>query len=152
MRPRWIIAGGKSHPSGRIIALKGDPVWGELGSYDNFDDALGVDHPPFAFNSGMRWKEISAAECRSLKITGPNGESIEDWQASRPAVMAGKLPLPAPKISLRGVDPALVKRFMASTRATPDKKRPGVLDYNDILAREVAAHDRAYYNSEEAAR
>ena len=57
LRSRWTIAGGKFY-DGRLIALKGDPVWGELGSSENFDDALDTDHPPFAFNSGMGWQEI----------------------------------------------------------------------------------------------
>jgi hypothetical protein len=68
---RWTIAGGKFAIGGRMIALKGDPIWGELGSYDNFPDALGVDYPPFAFNSGMGWKAVSTEECQRLGITGP---------------------------------------------------------------------------------
>ena len=92
-----------------MIALKGDPIWGELGSYDNFPDALGVDHPPFAFNSGMGWREVAAGEVRKLGITGPNGESPEDWQASRPTTMAGKLP--PPQIDVNQVDPELQKKL-----------------------------------------
>lgn len=39
--------------TGRMIALKESGVWDELGSSDNFDDALDVNYPPFYFNSGM---------------------------------------------------------------------------------------------------
>jgi len=119
---RWTIAGG-TLTAGRMIALKGDPVWGELGSYDNFDDALGVDHPPFAFNSGMGWDEISAADCQALGITGPDGETPEQWLQSRPATMAGRQPPPAAQISLAGVDPAIIESFRKSTGATPAPDR-----------------------------
>jgi hypothetical protein len=103
---RWLIAGGKPGP---MIALKGDPVWGELGAYGNFQDALGVDHPPFAFNSGMGWREVAAGEVRRLKITGPNDETPKDWQASRPVTMDGKLP--PPQMDVNRVDPALLEKL-----------------------------------------
>lgn len=103
---RWAIAGGKPGP---MIALKGDPIWGELGSYDNFTDALGVDHPPFAFNSGMGWREVAAGEVRKLGITGPNGESPKDWQKSGPATLDGKLP--APQLDVNETDPELLKKL-----------------------------------------
>lgn len=138
---RWAIAGGKPGP---MIALKGDPIWGELGSYDNFSDALGVDHPPFAFNSGMGWREISAAQCERDGITGPNGETPAEFHASRPAVMSGELPLPSPKISMQGVDPELMKSFQESTHGTTSPGKPYVVDYSDILARELAGADAAY--------
>lgn len=142
---RWTIAGGKRYlpdpstetadmiarvqkefyahknlgASTGMIALKGDPIWGELGSYDNFQDALGVDHPPFAFNSGMGWDEISAADCQALGITGPDGETPDQWLESGPVTMAGRQPMPAPQISLAGVDPEIIKSFAKSTGATP---------------------------------
>ena len=144
---RWAIAGGKPEqagmPASRMIALKGDPVWGELGNYENFQDALGVDHPPFAFNSGMGWREISADEVQALGITGPAGETPAEWQASRPDVMAGKFPLPSPRLSLDDVDPALIDRFKKSTYAGAVPGKPYVMDYSDILAREIANRDAA---------
>lgn len=103
---RWVIAGGKPGP---MIALKGDPVWGELGSYGNFDDALGVDHPPFAFNSGMGWREVASGEVRRLGITGPEGESPKQFQASRPVTLDGKLP--APQMDVNKVDPEIIKKL-----------------------------------------
>lgn len=118
-RSRWVIAGGTLVDGGRMIALKGDPIWGELGSYDNFSDALGVDHPPFAFNSGMGWREVSLASCLLLGIKGPNGEAIRDFHegTERPRVMAGELPLPDPVISVKDVDPKIVEKFQESTGA-----------------------------------
>ena len=105
---RWAIAGGRLK-NGRMLALKGDPVWGEIGSYENFEDALGVDHPPFAFNSGMGWREISADEVAQLGLSGPHGESPEDWFKTQPITLSGTLP--APQISTRRMDPAIREDF-----------------------------------------
>ncbi len=102
---RWVIAGGTFYDQ-RMIALKGDPVWGELGSYGNFQDALGVDYPPFAFNSGMGWREVSQANVGRLKITGPNGESPDEWLASQPVTLSGKMP--PPLIDVNETDPKLL--------------------------------------------
>ena len=141
-RPRWTIAGGKP-TDGRLIALKGDPIWGELGSYENFDDALGVDHPPFAFNSGMGWKEISIEETRALGITGPAGETPDEWLASAPETMSGPQSLPTPQISLNGVDPALIARFKKAVHAETGGK-PYVFSYSDILATELKTASESY--------
>ena len=106
---RWRIVGGSFVDGGRMIALKGDPIWGELGSYENFDDALGVDHPPFCFNSGMGWREVSADEVRRLGITGPAGETAKEFHAKEPRTLSGKLP--APILSTKTVDPEIRKAF-----------------------------------------
>lgn len=139
---RWGISGGKV--GSRMVALKGDPVWGELGSYENFPDALGVDYPPFAFNSGMGWREISAAECAELRVTGPGGETPEEWLASRPQTLAGQMEMPSPQLSLRDVDPALVAEFQGSTQATGT---PELAGYSALLERELAAGAAAYQKS-----
>jgi hypothetical protein len=134
---RWVIAGGQL-TAGRMVALKGDPIWGELGSYDRFQDALGVDHPPFAFNSGMGWEEISAAEAQSLGITGPDGETPDEWLASEPVTLAGRQPMPTPKLSLNGVDPALIARFKALSDADGTAKG---FDFEASARRSNAARD-----------
>ena len=117
-RPRWTIAGGRLY-DGRMIALKGDPVWGELGSYENFDDALGVDHPPFAFNSGMGWREIDRGEVASLGVRGPNGETAAEYHGgeNRPRTMAGPLPQTPPSINVSRMDPAIRERFEITSGA-----------------------------------
>jgi hypothetical protein len=150
---RWVTAGGKPIPesfsktahqrmyeSTGMIALKGDPVWGELGASANFEDSLDVDHPPFAFNSGMGWREVSRAKCKELGITGPNGESIEEFHAGedRPRVIAGELPLPTPSLSLKDVPPAFVEKFKADTGAVQNPTNPAVLDFSDLAARSRA--------------
>jgi hypothetical protein len=114
-RPRWIIAGGTPTADGRLIALKGDPIWGELGSSGNFDDALDVDFPPFAFNSGMRWVEVSRGECLALGIKGPNGETIDEWQAmTHPLLVDTQSGIPAPQASVKNLDPEIRKAFEKS--------------------------------------
>lgn len=114
-RPRWIIAGGRVTADGRLLALKGDPVFGELGSSGNFDDALDVDYAPFAFNSGMRLVERSRGECNALRITGPNGETIDEWQAmTHPLLVDTQSGIPVPQASIRNLDPELVKVFEKS--------------------------------------
>lgn len=150
---RWKIAGGKDAPEGYsktahersgeatgLIALVGDPVFGELGSYGNFSDALGVDHPPFYFQSGISWRLKSRAWCDANGITGPDGQSIDEFHAGieRPRVMAGSLPLPTPRMSLKDVDPDIARRMMETTKATPVPGSPGLVDYSDLLAAEIA--------------
>lgn len=139
---RWVIAGGSFVDGGRMVALKGHPIWGELGAYDNFPDALGVDFPPFAFNSGMGWREVSAGECKKLKLVGPDGETPDEWLASQPITMSGKMPLPTPRVSLAGVDPEILKKFEEDTKAEMVPGKPGVFqfpaDNSDLLARHLA--------------
>lgn len=142
-RSRWVIAGGTLVDGNRMVALKGDPIWGELGSYGNFKDALGVDHPPFAFNSGMGWREISKEEVRALGITGPDGESPAEWLQSQPETLAGKQKLPTPQVSLKGVDPAIIERFRKASKAETGGK-PYVFTYSDLLAADLKKADDAY--------
>ena len=141
--PRWTIAGGRL-AAGKMVAFKGDPVWGELGHYENFDDALGVDHPPFAFNSGMGWREVGAAEAERLGVSGPHFETADEWFAKAPIVMAGKLPLPTPQISFADVDPDIIEAFQKSTAATANAAKPSVMEYDAILERDIANHRAAY--------
>ncbi|MDD2763484.1 MAG: hypothetical protein PHE83_05860 [Opitutaceae bacterium] len=54
---RWVQAGGQFF-GGRMIALKDDEVWNQLGNSDLFDDGLDTPYPPFAFNSGMDVQDV----------------------------------------------------------------------------------------------
>ena len=114
-KARWAVADGKLY-AGRMIALKGDPVWGELGASGNFDDALDVDHPPFAFNSGMGWQEIMQSEAEDLGLSGPSGESLAEWLTgeTKPRIMAGEFPFPDPVISVSKVDGDILKALKAN--------------------------------------
>jgi hypothetical protein len=113
---RWAIAGGRLY-GGRMIALKGDAVWGELGASANFNDALDTDHPPFAFGSGMGWREVGRAECVSLGVTGPDGETLEQWLGEEHPVLST---LSAPAVDMSTADPGLVQRLTAGEGAVRD--------------------------------
>jgi hypothetical protein len=123
---RWTIAGGADPATTgrRMVALKGDPVWGELGASGNFDDALDVDHPPFAFNSGMGWREVLRSEAEALGITGPDGETLGEWLRgeTRPRVIAGELPIADPVMSIQDIDADFLKILKQGAEVTPEGK------------------------------
>jgi len=60
---RWRAAGGRLH-SGRMIALKSDPVWTRLSRFGN-------PYPPFDFNSGMGVRDIPRREAIALGVIEP---------------------------------------------------------------------------------
>jgi hypothetical protein len=58
--------------TGRMIALKASPLWDSLGAgAGGFDDTLDNPYPPFAFNSGMNWLELSRADCLKVGLIDP---------------------------------------------------------------------------------
>lgn len=70
---RWAEAGGEFFPgvetdyeSGRMIALKGDPIWARISAFE-------LPYPPFDFNSGMGLNEVDRDECVAL------GLIEDDW-------------------------------------------------------------------------
>lgn len=54
--------------SGRMVARKDSPIWDALGDPENFDDALGNNYPPFAFNSGMWTQDVSYDDAEKLGL------------------------------------------------------------------------------------
>lgn len=55
----------------RMIALKDSPIWQAIAAgAGGFDDTLGNAFPPFAFGSGMGWREVPKAEVAELGL-GP---------------------------------------------------------------------------------
>jgi len=60
-----------SQPSTRLIARKDSPIWAALGSRELFDDALNVDHAPFAFNSGMGLIERTHSDLADYAAPAP---------------------------------------------------------------------------------
>jgi hypothetical protein len=69
---RWAAAGG-SFFGGRMIALKDDEVWQNLGEgAGGFEDTLGLPYPPFAFNSGMWVQDVSREEAVDLGLLAPS--------------------------------------------------------------------------------
>jgi hypothetical protein len=76
---RWVTAGGTLVGDGRMIALKDDAVWDQLGSSELFDDGLDTPYPPYAFGSGMGLREVEREECIALGlITGDEVPEMQD--------------------------------------------------------------------------
>lgn len=69
---RWNTAGDNVEWEGalkdQMIALQTSPIWAALGSSALFADALNVDYPPFAFNSGMGWRYVGFRESERLGL------------------------------------------------------------------------------------
>jgi hypothetical protein len=72
---RWTTAGGEL-VDGRLVALKGAEVWANLGDSALFDDGLDNPFPPYAFNSGMGWREVPREEAVALGLIDAD-EAIE---------------------------------------------------------------------------
>lgn len=103
---RWEQCGGEFY-RGRMIARKDSPVWAALGDSSRFDDALDVDVPPFAFNSGFSWLEISREEAVRLGALSPEEEIGE-----MPASMADEI-----RASVRGIDTDILQAALKGIRA-----------------------------------
>lgn len=89
--------------TGRMVARKDSPVWASLGGgAGGYDDALGNDYEPFAFNSGMGRVEVSAHEFKAL---GGNADGLE---ASDTDFGSGEV-----KIKSDRFDPDILKSFIA---------------------------------------
>ena len=91
---RFRLAGGQTgDPMGtgwtitqdnRMIALKNHAIWEELGSSENFDDALDTVWPPFAFNSGMWVRNVDRTTTESIGL-------IKRGQTVKPLTLADVL-------------------------------------------------------------
>lgn len=57
---RWTAAGGRLY-DGRMVALKGDPVWTGISRF-------GLPYPPFDYNSGMGVEDVSYDEAVELGV------------------------------------------------------------------------------------
>ena len=114
-RERFERAGGEVSAGGRMIALKDDPVWEELGNGD--DDSIGTDYPPFAYNSGMGWRQVSKQEMLALGL-------IDDtWTAPKPKpVKSPNASLETtPQIASREIRDALSQRLKGLAEWQGDK-------------------------------
>lgn len=77
---RWQAVGGQLY-DGRMVALKDSSIWSNLGDSGLFDDGIDSDVPPYAFNSGMGWREVGRDEAIGLGII--NGDEIPSAKPSR---------------------------------------------------------------------
>jgi hypothetical protein len=109
---RWKKAGGKVRKDKkgrvRLVALKTDIVWTNLGDFNLFNDALGVSHPPFAFRSGMGWDELDKRECIAL------GLLKRAQKVARPRNLPTNLP-PA-VASTRGLSKPMIQKLREALR------------------------------------
>jgi hypothetical protein len=130
---RFVQAGGVITRDGtqeRMIALKGSPVWAQLGSSALFPDALDVDHAPFAFNSGMGLREVYYRDLPADFAPAPDaGEAETAPQADREKEVQHILP--SVKASAEDLDPDIRARLLAGLKASEDKY--GVLTMDRIL-------------------
>jgi hypothetical protein len=62
---RWMDAGGEFYGSGRMIALKNDPIWSDI-------SAFGQPYPPFDYGSGMWVRDILRPEALALGVIDPD--------------------------------------------------------------------------------
>jgi hypothetical protein len=77
---RWQQAGASFaviNGEPRLIAPKDAEVWSVLGDRAVFEDALGVDHPPFAWNSGMGWLEVDWETWEQVEWNGARRADME---------------------------------------------------------------------------
>lgn len=58
---RWVAAGGRISPGGRMVALKNDPVWTNLSRF-------GLPYPPFDYGSGMGVEDVDRDTAVSLGL------------------------------------------------------------------------------------
>lgn len=137
---RFVEAGGvmtRDDTAERMIAMKGDPVWAALGDSTIFRDALDVSHPPFAFNSGMGWREIYWREMPE-GFAAPEGMAAKE-RKDRKEVKPEEV-LPPATASAQGIDPALRDRLKANLGAR--EARGGRLTMGDIMERARADEAR----------
>lgn len=117
---RFSEAGGEI-VGGRMIALKTDPVWSALGDSSVFSDALDTDHPPFAFNSGMGWREVHWTEAKALGLGQPDAPTTAN---------AGRV-IDPPRASAAGLDAASIDSLKEKIRGL--EARGGELTIDSIL-------------------
>lgn len=77
---RWEAAGASVEWAGAMrepmIARKDSPLWQALGDgAGGYTDTLGNPFPPFAFNSGLGWREVSREECERRNVIGADEET-----------------------------------------------------------------------------
>jgi hypothetical protein len=118
---RWRQVGGKFFPGenaaypdapGRFVALKTDPIWSALGSKNLFNDALDVDRPPFAWRSGMGWKQVSRQEWEAAGAVAPR-------QTEPPPS-----PQPRGSASIKNLDPEIKRKALEALRKERDSRPP----------------------------
>lgn len=104
---RWRASGGKFFGGGRMVALKGDPVWQALGNIDR--DGLGNPYPPFAFGSGMGVRDVARAEAIAFGLLAPDQDAQAAPAAAEISAGAGRQ-----QASVSGLAPSLASALRDS--------------------------------------
>lgn len=128
---RWLQAGGALIGDRRMVALKGDPIWAALGDSARFDDAMDVDHPPFAFNSGYGWREVDWMEAQALGLIAPDraresdsGQSTNEGQSQASqstGTTRGDQVIPEPRFNAGSMDTAFKAALVARLKGVKGK-------------------------------
>jgi hypothetical protein len=125
---RWTQAAGPAPVTYQgktlLIAPKDHIVWHNLGDSDLFDDALDVDHPPFAFGSGMGWRQVHYTEGRAMDLQLPDFV----LRKTTPAPGSQPITLPPPQASVSKWTPAEKQVFKQALEDLGP-----VMELNDIL-------------------
>ena len=73
-----ISCGWQGACKGDFVALKGSPIWQEIGNgAGGFRDTLGNPFPPFAFSSTMTWVPVDRDECAALGLDPDGGKAAK---------------------------------------------------------------------------
>ena len=106
---RWNEAGGPPPLDGRFIAPKEHEVWHNLGDHAIFNDALGVDHAPFWFNSSGSLIGMPRGTCMRLGIMDTQGNWAEAYApgGTKDYAEAQTASLPPPLVNAKAMDPAV---------------------------------------------
>lgn len=134
---RWFEVKGPMNPKGRLVALKNDDVWRRLGSSENFEDALDLDHSPFAFGSGYGLRDVPWDEAKEL------GLDVESVLRGMPLEDSIEDVLPTAEKSVKDLDDDMVQQLRAEILAERGGK-PGYVRYNEMLKREVESTREDY--------
>lgn len=124
---RWLTAGGPILASGKLIAPKGHAVWAALGDSALHADAMDVEVPPFAFGSGMGWREVGAEEAarEGLPVAAAKGNpsAAEDPTEAVP---------PAPQKSTANLDDPTLAALLARVKSREVQR--GTIALRDYVA------------------
>jgi hypothetical protein len=97
---RWMLAGGRFYGGGRMIALKSDPIWTAISSFD-------LPYPPFDYGSGMWVRDISRSESESFGL-------IEPGETPQPLTDPASGVWPLASASFKGLSSDLQAAVLAS--------------------------------------
>ncbi len=128
---RWLEAAGPAPVTygnqTRLIAPKDHHVWRNLGDSSIFDDALDVDHPPFAFRSGWGVRNIHWREGREMGLDLPDYAKPRSLQK----MPANVIEFPAPKASVKRIAKPVLAEMKAALAESLGSEP--ILSTTDIL-------------------